>query len=124
MDHSIDESLWDAVTVLKNKRKATNSLNKEKRNGNVEAVIKGGSELEKKQQMYKLDNDTESLKQEKVTLSIGKQLSKLRNEKKLSQKELAKQLNIKAIDINTIESGKSLNNKQLISRIRNHLQKK
>jgi putative transcription factor len=124
MDHSIDESLWDAVTVLKNKRKATNSLNKEKRNGNVEAVIKGGVGLEKKQQMYKLDKDTESLKQEKVTLSIGKELSKLRNEKKLSQKELAKQLNIKAIDINTIESGKSLNNKQLISRIRNHLQKK
>ena len=124
MDHSIDESLWDAVTVLKNKRKATTSLNTEKRNGNVEAVIKGGAGLEKKQQMYKLDNDTESLKQEKVTLSIGKQLSKLRNEKKLSQKELAKQLNIKAIDINTIESGKSLNNKQLISRIRNHLQKK
>jgi len=124
MDHSIDESLWDAVTVLKNKRKATNSLNKEKRNGNVEAVIKGGPELEKKQQMYKLDNDTESLKPEKVTLSIGKELSKLRNDKKLSQKELAKQLNIKAIDINTIESGKSLNNKQLISRIRNHLQKK
>ena len=124
MDHSIDESLWDAVTVLKNKRKATNSLNKEKRNGNVEAVIKGGPELEKKQQMYKLDKDTESLKPEKVTLSIGKELSKLRNDKKLSQKELAKQLNIKAIDINTIESGKSLNNKQLISRIRNHLQKK
>jgi putative transcription factor len=124
MDHSIDESLWDAVTVLKKKHKATTSLNTEKRNGNVDAVIKGGAELEKKQHMYKLDNDTESLKQEKVTLSIGKELAKLRNEKKLSQKELAKQLNIKPIDINTIESGKSLNNKQLISRIRNHLQKK
>ena len=124
MSNTIDESLWDSVTVLKKKyRGGTSNIESQKRQGNTE-TLKKNKNSDINQKMYNLENDSETLKHEKVNLNVGKELQKLRTQKKISQKDLAKELAINVKDIISIENGTSIKNKQLINRITRHLQKK
>ena len=71
-----------------------------------------------------MDNETENVRHEKISLNVGKQIQKLRLDKKMTQKELATKLNLKQSEITSIENGSCLNNKQLINKIKTYLQKK
>ncbi len=59
----------------------------------------------------------------KVSDSDRKMITSLRTERKITQEELARRLNLDKKVINQIESGQHLENKQLTSKIKNYLNK-
>ena len=69
----------------------------------------------------KLKEDEEGFsslsKDDYVGLTIGKKISQARVEKKLSQKQLAQQLNILPGILQTYENGKALRNNSMLSKI-------
>ena len=73
--------------------------------------------------MAKLDKADDIQPIEKVSDEDRKLITKLRVEKKLTQEELCKALNLEKKVINHIELGQHLKNKQLINRIKNYLEK-
>ncbi len=92
------------------------------------------SSIEKKTQntpgnklFHKLDNDDgsdEKIVIEKVSYNVSKDIQTKRNMAKLSQKDLAKNLNLPVNIISDIENGKSTNNKGLINKINKFLDSK
>ena len=71
--------------------------------------------------MNNLDNATETIIIKKISDNDKKLLISLRIIKKISQIELAKQLNIKKETIRDIENGSYPENKLLFNKIKNHL---
>ena len=92
------------------------------------------SSIEKKTQntpgnklFHKLDKDDgsdEKIVIEKVSYNVSKDIQTKRNMAKLSQKDLAKNLNLPVNIITDIENGKSTNNKGLINKINKFLDSK
>ena len=73
---------------------------------------------------YKIDNaDYAENPLKQVSREDMQYIIQGRVNKKLTQKDLAKQLNIQLKDIQDIESGKAIENKQLLSKIKRHLNK-
>lgn len=74
--------------------------------------------------LNKIDNidDDQPLKHETVNDDIRKVIIKLRNQKRLSQKTLANNLNLKEDIIKSIEDGTHLKNNQLFGRIKRYLE--
>ena len=68
----------------------------------------------------KLEN-SEDLKHNYVPKKIAKELQQMRSAKGWSQKELANKLRIKPQEIQLIEQGKAIYNKQMISKIKRKL---
>jgi len=73
--------------------------------------------------MAKIDNAEDIIPIKKVADADRKLIVSLRLEKKLSQENLAKKLNIDKSVIRDLEAGKLTENKQLTNRIKNLLQK-
>ena len=65
----------------------------------------------------KIENETENFKHDKISLKFKTELQKARLAKKLTQKDLATQLNISSKIINDYENGKIIPNIQLILRM-------
>ncbi len=65
----------------------------------------------------KLDQETEELHHEKVTLVLGQLIQKGRVQKELTQKKLATRINEKPQVINDYEAGRAIPNQQIISKI-------
>jgi putative transcription factor len=63
-----------------------------------------------------LDNDSESTKHATVSAELRIALQQARTAKKLTQKQLATQLNMQVQIINEYESGKAVPNNQVISK--------
>lgn len=74
--------------------------------------------------LNKIDNidDEQPLKHETVNDDIRKIIIKLRNQKKINQKTLANNLNLKEDIIKSIEDGTHLKNNQLFGRIKRYLE--
>lgn len=65
----------------------------------------------------KIDPDDDEIKKPPtVGYNIGKQIAQARNLKKLTQKQLASQMNITIQDVQLNENGKALKNNGLLSR--------
>ena len=65
----------------------------------------------------KVDADDDEIKSPPtVGVTIGKQIAQARNLKKLTQKQLAAQMNITAQDVQQNENGKALKNNGLLAR--------
>ena len=65
----------------------------------------------------KVDADDSDIKKPPtVGLTIGKQIASARNLKKITQKQLAAQMNITAQDVQLNENGKALKNNALLAR--------
>jgi ribosome-binding protein aMBF1 (putative translation factor) len=109
---------WNTLYVkLKDKSKATNVENKTnqskvKKDNNF--VLQKDSKLEKR-------IDEGDMKHQKISKELSKQIQQGRLSKGLTQKQLANQLSIPINEINQMESGQYLNNRQKISKVKRFL---
>nr|XP_002129355.1 endothelial differentiation-related factor 1 [Ciona intestinalis] len=119
---------WDSVTYL---RKPKPKPGAAKSNQAVNAAMRKGEDVETRQKFAagtnkkaatskntaKLDRETEELHHETVSLSVGRLIQKGRQQKGLTQKELATKINEKPQIINEYESGKAIPNNQILGKI-------
>ncbi|KAL6465348.1 hypothetical protein MHYP_G00254810 [Metynnis hypsauchen] len=121
------ESDWDTVTVLRKKGSAAQSKSKQaviaaQRRGEDVETTKKWSAGQNKQHVVtkntaKLDRETEELHHERVTLEVGKVIQKGRQDKGLTQKDLATKINEKPQVIADYEAGKAIPNNQVMGKI-------
>ena len=103
----MDHQDWKSIVIHK----------KEKKESNKPIIVKSTE--------TKLEFDIEegNLSHKKMDVNFGKSLQKFRLNKNLTQKDLAKKLNIPSKDINEIESGKMKHNGQIMGKIKNIMNK-
>jgi len=120
---------WDTVTyVHKSKPKPGAARSK----ANVNAALRnGGADLDTRQKYnagtnkkqvtskntMKLDQETEELHHNTVSLSVGRLIQQGRQQKQMTQKELGTKINEKSQVINEYESGKAIPNNQIMGKI-------
>ncbi|CAR26769.1 hypothetical protein ZYGR_0I00400 [Zygosaccharomyces rouxii] len=125
---------WESTTVIGRRARAGGSgpranvarsqgqVNEAKRSGLVLSVDKkygttntrGNSEG---QRLTKVDRETDIVKPKKLDTEVGKIISRARNEKKLSQKDLATRINEKPTVVNDYEAARAIPNQQVLSKI-------
>ena len=119
---------WDTVTYLRKPKtthvssKNTQAVNSALRKGeSVETREKFGAGSNKKavttKNTAKLDRETEELHHDHVSLSVGRLIQQGRQQKNLTQKELATKINEKVQVVNEYESGKAIPNDQIMGKI-------
>ncbi|XP_051175569.1 endothelial differentiation-related factor 1 homolog [Leptopilina boulardi] len=120
---------WDTVPITLRKRvpkgsamKSEQAVNAARRQGvAVETQVKWGGGANKQhvttKNTAKLDRETEELKHDKVSLDLGKLIQQGRQNKGLSQKDLATKVNEKAQVINDYEAGRGIPNQLVIGKI-------
>lgn len=99
---------WDTVYL-----KANKFIKEQKKQENKKPTNETFSKENKINK--KIENG--EMKHDKMDVSFGKNLQKLRLSKNLTQKDLANKLNIPVKTINDIESGKAKHNGQLMNKI-------
>jgi len=119
---------WDDVTYLKKRQpraqesRSTKAVNSAMRTGGpVETTKKYGGGGNQQHRTSKdtaaVCRDTEETKIETVSLSVGKLIMKGRNDKGMTQKDLATRINEKPQVINDYEAGRAIPNNQILSKI-------
>jgi putative transcription factor len=68
--------------------------------------------------LKKIEDDNENLSYEKVTLSLSQEIQKARVAKKLTQKQLATQINERVDVIQKYENGKAIPDQKILSKLR------
>ncbi|XP_076353012.1 multiprotein bridging factor 1 isoform X1 [Tachypleus tridentatus] len=122
------ESDWDTVTYLRKKAPKTSQLkskqaiNQAQRKGlAIETTKKFHAATNKQHQIdkntAKLDRETEELHHETVGLDVGKLIQQGRQNKGLTQKELATKINEKTQVVNDYEAGRAVPNQQILAKI-------
>jgi len=112
---------WNTVTVIGNRGagrgsgKSTSAVNAARRRGDaVSTEQKYGAGQNKhsvsSMNTAKLDRETEELKHDKISLDVGKLIQKGRQDKNLTQKDLATKICEKPQVVNEYESGKAVPN--------------
>uniref|UniRef100_A0A8C6KA92 Endothelial differentiation related factor 1 n=1 Tax=Nothobranchius furzeri TaxID=105023 RepID=A0A8C6KA92_NOTFU len=118
------ESDWDTVTVLR-KKGPTAAQAKSKQVTLLVCTMRDcptGSAGQNKQHLVtkntaKLDRETEELHHDRVPLEVGKVIQQGRQEKGLTQKDLATKINEKPQVIADYETGKAIPNNQVMGKI-------
>ncbi|XP_075912274.1 endothelial differentiation-related factor 1 isoform X2 [Petromyzon marinus] len=119
---------WDTVTVLR-KRGSTTAQSKSK--AAVTTAMRKGEDVETSKKWSagqnrqhvthrntaKLDRETEELHHDRVPHEVGKIIQKGRQDKGLTQKDLATRINEKPNVITDYESGKAIPNNQILGKI-------
>jgi len=119
---------WDEVTVLRKKAprsgqlKTQQAINAAQRQGSDIETSKKWSAGQNKQHLTtkdtaKLDRETEELHHDTLGLDVGRIIQQVRNEKKMTQKELATKINEKQQVINEYEAGRAIPNQQVLSKL-------
>ncbi|XP_030639971.1 endothelial differentiation-related factor 1 homolog isoform X1 [Chanos chanos] len=122
------ESDWDTVTILRKKgpssaqAKSKQAVAAAQRRGEEVETTKKWSAGQNKQHMVtkntaKLDRETEELHHQRVSLEVGKVIQKGRQDKGMTQKDLATKINEKPQVIADYESGKAIPNNQIMGKI-------
>ncbi|XP_026212406.1 endothelial differentiation-related factor 1 homolog [Anabas testudineus] len=122
------ESDWDTVTVLRKKgptaaqAKSKQAVAAAQRRGEQLETTKKWSAGQNKQHLVtkntaKLDRETEELHHERVPLEVGKVIQQGRQEKGLTQKDLATKINEKPQIIADYECGRAIPNNQVMGKI-------
>lgn len=110
----------DPTIVLKNPKVAKKNAQKsysyetKAKNQNMELTHKN----------RKLDQETEVLSHEKVSLSLSKKIQQARLTKGMSQKDLATKINVKPNVIQDYESGKAIPDSKILRNIKQKLNMK
>lgn len=125
---------WDNVTVIGQKARVGGGgprervarsqaeLNAARRTGAVLGTEKkyGTSNVRgnpEGQRLTKLDNTDDIVAVKKIDVSVGKAIQQARQEKKLTQKDLATKVNEKPQVINDYEAGRAVPNQQLLGKL-------
>jgi len=122
------ESDWDTVTVLRKKgptaaqAKSKQAITTAQRRGEEVETTKKWSAGQNKQHLVtkntaKLDRETEELHHDRVPLEVGKVIQKGRQDRGLTQKDLATKINEKPQVIADYESGKAIPNNQVLGKL-------
>ncbi|UYV65262.1 EDF1 [Cordylochernes scorpioides] len=122
------ESDWDTVTYLRKKPpkagqlRTQQAINQAQRQGAaIETTKKYNAGTNKQHSITrntaKLDRETEELHHETVGLDVGRLIQQGRQNKGLTQKDLATRINEKQQVINEYEAGKAVPNQQILSKI-------
>ncbi|XP_030647148.1 endothelial differentiation-related factor 1 homolog isoform X1 [Chanos chanos] len=121
------ESDWDTVTVLRKKGSAAQSKSKQavvaaQRRGEDVETSKKWAAGQNKQHLVtkntaKLDRETEELHHNRVPLEVGKVIQQGRQDKGLTQKDLATKINEKPQIIADYEAGRAIPNNQIMGKI-------
>jgi len=122
------ESDWDTVTVLRKRgptaaqAKSKQAIAAAQRRGEEVDTTKKWAAGQNKQHVItkntaKLDRETEELQHQRVSLDVGKTIQLGRQNKNLTQKDLATKINEKPQVIAEYESGKAIPNNQVIGKI-------
>ena len=112
---------WATTTVIGNRyaskgsNKSASAINTARRRGDAietESKYGGGQNKHSVTSMNtaKLDRETEELKHDKVDMAVGRLIQKGRQEKGLTQKDLATKICEKPQVVNEYESGKAVPN--------------
>nr|CAG4641347.1 EOG090X0ILG [Eulimnadia texana] len=119
---------WEPVVIKKKIPKGTSSkseavVNAARRQGvAVESQLKYGAAKNKHPvttlNTAKLDQETEELKHDKISLDVGKLIMKGRQDKGLTQKDLATKINEKPQVINDYENGRGFPTRQFLAKLR------
>ncbi|RKP31955.1 MBF1-domain-containing protein [Metschnikowia bicuspidata] len=125
---------WDSVTIIGQKARVGGGGPREKvarTQAELNAAIRTGSVLgtEKKygstnvksnpegQRLTKLDKTDDVVAVKKLDSNVGKVISQARQEKKLTQKDLATKVNEKPQVINDYEAGRAIPNQQVLGKL-------
>lgn len=122
------ESDWDTVTVLRKKgptaaqAKSKQAITSAQRRGEEVQTSKKWAAGQNKQHLVtkntaKLDRETEELHHDRVPLEVGKVIQQGRQEKGLTQKDLATKINEKPQVIADYECGRAIPNNQVMGKI-------
>lgn len=126
---------WDSVTVIGSKARVGGGgprervartqaeINAARRSGALVGVEKkygaGGNKAASSegQRLTKIDRENEVAPPPKVDMSVGKAMQKGRQDKSLTQKDLATRVNEKPQVINDYEAGRAVPNQQLLGKV-------
>lgn len=126
---------WDSVTIVGSKARiggggpratvarTQGQINAAVRSGAVLSVDKkygaGGNRTQDSegQRLTKIDRENEVAPPPKISMNVGKTIQKGRQEKGLTQKDLATRVNEKPSVINDYEAGRAVPNQQLLGKI-------
>ncbi|CAG84996.1 DEHA2B01012p [Debaryomyces hansenii CBS767] len=125
---------WDSVTIIgqkariggggprQNVAKTQAELNAARRSGNVVGTEKKYGSTNTKsnpegQRLTKLDAVDDVVPTKKLDMNVGKAIQQARQEKKLTQKDLATKINEKPNVINDYEAGRAVPNQQLLGKL-------
>eukprot|EP00897_Mesotaenium_endlicherianum_P007243 jgi/Mesen1/6547/ME000334S05886 len=128
MSHIVQD--WDPVVIRKRApnaaaKKDEKAVNEARRQGahNIETVKKFSAATNKSAAAVptlntkKLDDESDVLAHERVSSELKTNIMKARLEKKLTQAQLAQQINEKPQIIQEYESGKAIPNQQIIGKL-------
>lgn len=119
---------WDEVTVLRKKAPRSGQLRTQQA---INAAQRQGSDIETSKKWAagqnkqhtiskdtaKLDRETEELHHDTIGLDVGRIIQQVRNEKKMTQKDLATKINEKQQVINEYESGRAIPNQNVLAKL-------
>ncbi|TRY72474.1 hypothetical protein TCAL_00989 [Tigriopus californicus] len=121
---------WDTVTIIRGKNairgagaaKSNAAVNAARRRGEAIATEEkygGGGNKQHGTQLntMKLDQETEELKHNTVSMDVGKLIQKGRQAKNLTQKDLATKINEKPQVVIEFESSKALPNAAILAKM-------
>ena len=113
MDHQ------DWTPVIFKKRAPKTAKDAKKRGYATQTVRKQGGNSNNKKNVNgrKIEEATETFKIAKVSTSVRKAIQKGRQDKSLTQKELAQKINTKPTVINDYESGRAIPNNYILGKI-------
>lgn len=123
-----DETDWDTVTYLRKKPpkasqlRSQQAINAAQRQGLAIETTKKYNAATNKQHVTtlntsKLDKETEQLHHDTVGLDVGRLIQQGRQNKGLTQKDLATRINEKPQVINDYEAGRAVPNQQILTKI-------
>lgn len=125
---------WDAVTVVGRKAKvggtgpkehvikSSSQINAARRSGAITSVDKkygaGNSKADPEgQRLTRIDRSDEIIVPKKIDASVGKTIQQARQDKNLSQKDLATKINEKPTIVNDYEAGRGTPNQQVLAKM-------
>ena len=104
---------WTPVVFTRTKAKTAVEKRMATRRGKTKIVEK----RKDNSKIHKIENETENIKHETVSVHFGKALMQARMAAKMTQKELAQKLNVKSTIIQNYEKAKGIPNQRLIQKL-------
>jgi putative transcription factor len=112
---------WDKRGEKKSGESNASHLNRSARAGITTTKTRPSKPIDEIISLKKIENEEETFKHAKVTLSLSRKIAQARNEKKLTQKDLANAICVPPKTIQEYESGKAIPNHLIINKMEKFL---